>query len=83
MPISDPRVPVLFAPATAAPGDALLIEGEGAAPEGLPVARFQLSRPGHLVGCPCCAPRGPVAEALFSLFLARARGACGFFRASS
>lgn len=76
----DARVPVLFAPATVAgPSDALLIEGEGGAPEGVPVAHFSVARAGHPVGCACCAPRGPVAEALHGLFLARARGSGGFF----
>ena len=81
MPIcADPRVPVVFAPAASAgPDDALLLEGEGVGPEGAPVARFSAARPGHLAGCACCAPRGAVAQALHSLFLARARGACGFF----
>jgi len=81
MPIcADPRVLVVFAPAASAgPGDALLLEGEGAGPEGVPMARFSAARPGHVVGCACCAPRGAVAQALHALFLARSRGTCGFF----
>jgi hypothetical protein len=79
MPNSDPRVPVLFAPAVPEPGDAVLVEGEGDEPEGQAVAYFQLSRSGHFLGCPCCAPRGPVVVALFGLFLARAHGDCAFF----
>jgi hypothetical protein len=76
----DARIPVVFAPAGAAGGgDALLIEGDGAAPDGLPVARFSTALPGHAVGCACCAPRGPVADALHRLFLARARGTAAFF----
>jgi len=76
----DARIPVVFAPAaTAGNGDALLIEGDAAAPEGVPVARFSADRPGHAPGCACCAARGPVAEALRVLFLARARGTAAFF----
>jgi hypothetical protein len=76
----DARIPVVFAPAGAAgSGDAVLIEGDGVAPDGLPVARFSAALPGHAVGCACCTPRGPVAEALHRLFLARARGTAAFF----
>jgi hypothetical protein len=76
----DARIPVVFAPAgTAGRGDALLIEGDAATPAGLPVARFSVALPGHALGCACCAPRGPVAEALHRLFLARARGTAAFF----
>ena len=76
----DARIPVTFAPAaTAGRGDAVLIDGEGAVPEGVPVARIQATPPGHAADCTCCAPRGPVAEALHHLFLARARGACAFY----
>jgi hypothetical protein len=32
------------------------------------------------MGCACCTPRGPVAEALGRLFLARTRGDGAFFR---
>lgn len=76
----DARIPVAFAPAASAGrGDALLIEGEGAAPDGMPVVRLAAAPPGHAAGCACCAPRGPVAEALRGLFLARARDASAFF----
>jgi hypothetical protein len=76
----DARIPVVFAPAAAAgSGDALLIEGDGAAPEGVPVARFSIARRGHVPGCACCAPRGPVAVALHGLFLARVRDPAAFF----
>jgi hypothetical protein len=76
----DARIPV-------APGDgqppgpttALLIEGGAPAPGPQPVARFTLPEGGHPAGCACCAPRGPVAEALGRLFLARARGECPWF----
>ncbi len=49
---------------------------------GRPVARFRLAPglAGHAPGCACCVPRGPVAEALGRLFLARARGEVAWFR---
>ena len=79
---SDDRVPVRFGVAgEAGPGDALLIEGE--APGDRPaIARFTVPVrvPTHPFGCVCCAPRGPVAEALGRLFLARARGELPWFR---
>jgi hypothetical protein len=62
-------------------GDALLIEGD--TPADRPAAaRFTLPIriPAHPLGCLCCAPRGPVAEALGRLFLARARGELPWFR---
>ena len=79
----DMRIPVrFFPPATAGADSAWLIEGDAPAPGSGPVARFRLptARIGHPVGCACCAPRGPVAEALSRLFLARARGEVAFFR---
>lgn len=79
----DARVPVRFAAANqAGPEDALLIEGDAPAPAGRVVARFALpEQPAHPIGCACCLPRGPVAEALTKLFLARVRGEVAFFRA--
>jgi hypothetical protein len=59
----------------AGPADALLVEGEGGAPASVPHARFVLpDATAHAVGCACCMPRGPVAEALSLLFLQRVRG---------
>jgi hypothetical protein len=79
---SDDRVPVRLAAAdTARPDEALLVEGTAAVPWGRPLARF-VPLPGvfgHAPGCTCCTPRGPVAEALGRLFLARARGEVAFF----
>jgi len=73
---TDPRIPVRFGSlGEAAPDTALLIEGEVVAPAGLAVARYEVrSGFGHAVGCACCVARGPVAEALSRLYLARARG---------
>jgi hypothetical protein len=78
---ADDRVLVHFAAPSA--GDAVLIEGESAAPAGRPVQCFRLSPglAGHAPGCACCVPRGPVAEALSRLFLARARGEVAWFHA--
>lgn len=91
----DARVPVRLSLAGAPPADAaFLLEGEpdapgcvpGCVPPGAAVARFALPAPtavapsAHPAGCACCTPRGPVAEALGRLFLARARGEVGFFR---
>ena len=77
-------MPVRFGTAdTAEPYDALLVEGEALVPAGHAVARFRLSPglAGHRLGCACCTPRGPVAEALGRLFLARARAEVAFFNA--
>jgi hypothetical protein len=65
-----------------APRDGVILAG-GAAPVVRPaLARFTLAVriATHPVGCACCAPRGPVAEALGRLFLARARGESPWFR---
>jgi hypothetical protein len=80
---TDDRVAVRFAAAAAArPDEALLVEAAAEVPSGHPLARF-VPLPGvfgHPSGCACCTPRGPVAEALGRLFLARARGEVAFFR---
>ncbi len=73
------RIPVVFG-ATPAAGDALLIEGDAPALPGFHVIRFSLpADTGHPIGCACCAPRGPVAEALSAAFRDRATGAAPFF----
>jgi hypothetical protein len=80
---TDGRVTVRFGSAAeAGPDEALLVEREAPVPAGHPAARFRLTPglPGHPSGCACCTPRGPVAEALGRLFLARARGEVAFFR---
>jgi hypothetical protein len=66
-----------------AANEALLIEGLGVASPGAAVAHFRLARPrrGHSLGCACCVPRGPAAEALGRLFVARARGEVAWFAA--
>ena len=83
VPSTDDRVAVRFGDADAAgPDEALLVEGEETVPARYPVARFRLVSGiiGHPSGCACCTPRGPVANALGRLFLARARGEVAFFR---
>lgn len=80
--ITDSRLWVRFGTLQdAAPEEALLLEGD--LPADRPAAaRFSVApRLGsHPAGCPCCAPRGPVALALGALFLARARGELPWFR---
>lgn len=86
----DARIPVLLEgpmlpegpilPEGGADATALLLESDAPAPSGWTVARFDLPRTAHRTGCACCLPRGPVAEALGRLFLARARGEVPFFR---
>ena len=83
MDADDVRIGVRFGAASdAGPDEALLIEGAGPADRPA-VARFRLPVriSAHPLGCTCCAPRGPVAEALGRLFLARARGELPWFRA--
>jgi hypothetical protein len=75
----DMRIPVVFGAEPEA-GDAVLIEGEPPAPAATYPIRFKLpDRPDHPAGCACCAPRGPVAEALARAFRDRATGAAPFF----
>ena len=65
------------APATT---DAVLAEtGHQAAP-GTYLITFAPGQPGHAIGCTCCTPRGPVADALSAMFRARATGKAPFFR---
>jgi hypothetical protein len=81
--LPDDRVPVWFgSDGAAGPDAALLVEGDAVVPAGHVMARFRLGPglTGHPFGCACCVPRGPVAEALGRLFLARARGDVPFFR---
>jgi hypothetical protein len=76
---ADDRVAVRFGPPAA--DEAVLIEGD-ASTCGRPVARFRLAPAlaAHAPGCACCVPRGPAAQALDRLFLARARGEVAWFR---
>jgi len=66
----DARVPVVFGPAeAAAPGDAVLREGEDFTPDS-----------GHAPGCACCVARTEAGRALAALLHARARDKIPFFR---
>jgi len=78
---ADDRVTVRFGPPEAA--DALLTDDPAVTSPARAVAHFRLAPAlaGHRPGCTCCVPRGPVAEALGRLFLARARGEVAWFRA--
>lgn len=82
-PILDARIPVRFARCAEGAGESAWLAQDGVAvPGGVPVVWFRLppSSLGNPWGCACCVPRGPVAEALGRLFLARARGEMAFFR---
>jgi hypothetical protein len=76
---ADDRIPVRFGRPEA--GEAVLIEGDAPVAPDRPVARFRPAPglAGHVAGCLCCVPRGPVAEALGRLFLARARREVAWF----
>ena len=76
----DDRVSVRFG--TPEADEAVLAEGSDFVGPGRPVERFRLSPGliGHAPACACCVPRGPVADALARLFLARARGEVAWFR---
>ncbi len=78
---SDTRIPILFG-AQAENGDAFLAEDGGEPIITGFVERFTLPTAnfGHAQGCSCCIPRGPAAEALGRMFLARATGAAPFFK---
>jgi hypothetical protein len=82
MDADDARIGVRFGTASnAGPDEALLIEGD--APTDRPAtARFVMPAriSTHPRGCACCTPRGPVADALGRLFLARTRGEVPWFR---
>ena len=80
----DARVPVRIGSADqAGPDHALLIEQGAALPAAcVPFAQFVVPVGlTHPAGCACCVPRGPVAEALTRLFLARVRGETRHFSA--
>jgi hypothetical protein len=65
-----------------APGDHVVPPGGAARTDRPPLARFTLPVriATHPLGCACCTPRSPVAEALGRLFLARARSELPWFR---
>jgi hypothetical protein len=84
----DARIPLtlladagaLAAALAEGPPAAVLLEAGAAAPSGaVAEARFDATLP-HAVACACCQGRGPVAEALDRLFLARVRGQVPWFQ---
>lgn len=78
----DARVPMVFGGIEdAGPDDALLLDGEMAAPAGRVVVRLSgVASPAHAAGCVCCAPQSEAGSALAGLFLKRGRGEVGYFR---
>ena len=80
----DARVPLVFGQvADAGPDDAVLTDGDAAAPQAATVLRLNIEAglpTTHAPNCACCLPRQPAAAALGGLFLARARGEVPFFR---
>ena len=76
------RIPVLFGAVPAETDAVWLVENGAERPVSgyaehftLPPAKF-----GHIIGCNCCTPRGPAADALTRLFRARATGTAPFFK---
>jgi hypothetical protein len=78
---ADARIPVILG-GEPGPDDAILVEDGQDMPQNGHAVRFALAggKPGHVSGCACCTPRGPVADALSTLFQARARGTAPFFK---
>ncbi len=76
----DSRIPVVFGTlAQAGAADALLLDGDAAAPPGRVVGRVAGVAAAHAPGCNCCVSRSAVALAMAALFLARARGEVAAF----
>ena len=81
----DSRIPVMFADlkqvsALLRADDALLIEDDQPVPAVGVIGHFTLGATAHLQGCTCCRGRSSPAQALVTMFLARARGEAPFFR---
>jgi len=73
------RIPINFG-GTPGPDDAALVEdGHDMPPTGYAL-RFSAAKPGHALSCACCSLRGPAADALGQIFIARARGQAPFFQ---
>jgi hypothetical protein len=77
---SDARIPIVFG-GEPSPDDAILVEDGRDMPETGYAVRFAVAggQPGHVIGCACCSLRGPAADALGRIFMARARGEAPFF----
>ncbi len=76
----DMRIPVVLG-GVAGPGDAFLVEDGHDMPDSGYAVRFALGagKPGHVTGCACCTLRGPAADALTTMFRARATGLAPLF----
>jgi hypothetical protein len=76
------RIPVLFGDVQAERDDVYLTEGNAEPVLSGYAERFTLpeAKFGHEIGCNCCTPRGPAADALARLFRARATGTAPFFK---
>ncbi len=72
------RIPILFGVEPGA-GDAVLVEDGHDMPADGYAVRFTVAQAGHVIGCACCTLRGPAADALGRMFMARARGEAPFF----
>jgi hypothetical protein len=78
----DMRIPVVIGGYGGAGfGDASLVEDGFDMPETGYAVRFALGvgQAGHVAGCACCTLRGPAADALTTMFRARAMGLAPFF----
>ncbi len=77
---ADQRIELVFG-GPVAPADAIVLAGNGPAPQAIAIERFSSTAPlGHGVACACCAPRSQASLALTRLFLARARGEVAWFK---
>ncbi|HQT63312.1 MAG: hypothetical protein B7Z75_00360 [Acidocella sp. 20-57-95] len=77
--MADMRIQIVIG-GVPAPDDAVLMEVGQTPPAQGYVVSFSAAKPGHIAGCTCCAPRGPVAAALTAMFRARVTGAAPFFQ---
>jgi hypothetical protein len=78
----DMRIPVLFGDSSGQTDAVWLVE-TGLQPPVPGHTEYFASPPakfGHVLGCTCCTPRGPAADALSRLFRARATGTAPFFK---
>ncbi|MDE8349977.1 MAG: hypothetical protein POG74_10930 [Acidocella sp.] len=76
---TDMRIEIVMGEAPSAT-DAILAQVGYAVPSGAYAVTFLPRKAGHGIGCTCCTPRGPVADALTAMFRARATGKAPFFQ---
>jgi len=78
---TDSRIPVLFVSLELAGAeDAVLTDANSPAVDHYIVARLGAGSGGHAVGCNCCVWRSSAAQAMTTLYHARARGELPLFR---